>query len=180
MFDPNAPAPPPGTMQTMGIGGGASTPFARPPRMGGPTDGGGGPATSPMVPPAAPGVTPPVGPVPPPSFGNDRFTMGWQKMGGMDNSNLQAIMQALQGWRDARQAWVQGGRVGERPNIRGYLTGNPLLGALGGTQGAPGATIPGAIPGQVPTQVAPANMVGSSLGVPGATPAASGFDLPSY
>lgn len=182
MFDPNNPMPQvPGQMNIMGALTGAPQGGQRPPMPGGgqPSTGGG------FQMPSLPGgmQMPQIGGVTPgqlPQAGGPSRGPGIAGGGGYqgDNPRIQAIMQALQGFRDARQAWQDGGRVGERPVARDYF-GN-IIGANGwGGQSQPGGVVPPGTPNStVPGQ--PAGMVGSSLGVAGATPAASGFELPTY
>jgi hypothetical protein len=144
MFDPNNPTPQDGMMHTMGA----------PVRNGG------------FGPPQAPGA-PPI-----PQPGGANFVAPKPGFGGFQNQgHMGGILQALQGFRDARQAWREGGRVGPRPFGRDFINPaqpgqpNPAVGALGGAQ---------------PQGPATSGMYGTSMGVIGATPALNGFDLPDY
>jgi hypothetical protein len=169
MDDPNRPPPAPGMVQTMGAPTGQSFGSATPGGVGFSMGGFGGNRNGPFGGLTGAGLpNMPLQNIDPANFPQ-----------GFDPSRMQQIMGALQGFRDARNAWREGGRVGERPTARGFF--GPMLGALGGRGGGSvggplnGGGIPGGAPGP-----ATSGMYGSQLGVAGAIPATSGFDLPDY
>lgn len=95
-------------------------------------------------------------------------------------------------FRDARQEWRQGGRIGDRPTFRNFLfpDTNPWhsQAQTGGMAAPMPATMPAMPPmqqqqqplGQMPLAPPVQPQVGTSLNVPGMLPPTSPFGIPGY